>query len=141
MSLNLLAIQDEITAKLSEIPQDVYETSAPDDSKLKFDANGMILPYAVVEYSDMYESADSSGIISSKYNVAEAYVVVSCIGPTQRSARQVADVVRQKLAGFIPADSGELRIAGGSRYFTSPDAKPNRYVAEVAFTHPVNTVW
>lgn len=141
MSLNLLAVQDAITAKLSEIPQDVYETSAPDDSRLKFDSSGMILPYAVIEFSDMYESGVAGGIVSSKYDVAEAYVIISCVGPTQRSARQVADVVREKLAGFIPADSGELRIAGGSRYFTAPDAKPNRYVAEVAFTHLVNTVW
>lgn len=141
MSLSLLAVQDEITAKLKEISQDVYETSAPDDSKLRFDSDGNILPYVVIEFSDMYESAVSGGILSSKYNVGEAYLVISCIGPTQRSARQVADVVREKLAGFIPADSGELRIAGGSRYFTSQDTRPNRYVAEVAFTHSVNTVW
>lgn len=141
MSLNLLAVQDEITAKLKEIPQDVYESAAPDDSKLRFDTDGTILPYVVVEFSDMYESNVPGGIMSSKYDVSEAYLVVSCIAPTQRSARQVADVVRGKLAGFTPADSGELRIAGGSRYFTTQDARPNRYAAEVAFTHSVNTVW
>lgn len=141
MSLNLLAVQDQITTKLKEIPQDVYETSAPDDSKLKFDTSGMILPYVVVEFSDMYESGQPGGILSSRYDVAEAYLTVSCIGPTQRSARQVADLVRDKLAGFLPTDSGELRVAGGSRYFASQDIKPNRYITEVAFTHSVNTVW
>jgi len=141
MSLNLLAVQDQITAKLSEIPQTVYEVSAPDDSKLPFDANGMILPYVVIEFADMYETPGAGGIMSSKYNVGESFITVACVGPTQRSARQVADVVRNKLAGFIPEDAGELRLFGGSRYFASQDAKPNRYVAEVSFNFIVNTVW
>lgn len=141
MSLNLLAVQDQITAKLSEIPQNVYEVSAPDDSKLPFDASGMVLPYAVIEFSDMYEMPGVGGIMSTKYNTSESFVTVSCIGPTQRSARQVADVVRNKLTGFIPEDAGELRLFGGLRYFATQDAKPNRYVAEVSFIFVVNTVW
>jgi hypothetical protein len=141
MSLDLLSIQDEITAKLKEIPQDVYETTAPDDSKLKFDPSGMILPYVVIEYSDMYPGIERGGIISSRYDVGRAYAIVSCVGPTQRSARQVANVVRDKLTGFIPADAGEMVPSGGSISYTEADAKPNRFVAELSFTLPVNTVW
>jgi hypothetical protein len=141
MSLNLLAVQDEITDKLRELAQDVYETSAPDDSKLKFDTNGTILPYIVVEYADMYQAIGASGIVSSKYDVKTSYIVVSCVAPTQRSARQVAEVVREKLTGFIPADAGELKLSGGGATYTTPDSKPNRYIAELAFTFPVNTAW
>lgn len=141
MSLNLLAVQDQITAKLREIPQDVYETSAPDDSKLRFDASGMILPYAVIEFADIYEGGYVKGIVGAQYNMGESFIIVSCVGPTERSSRQVADLVRQKLTGFIPEDAGELKFSGGSRYFTSQDAKPNRYVSEVSFTFPVNTIW
>lgn len=141
MSLNLLAVQDEITAKLRELPQDVYETSAPDDSKLRFDANGTVLPYIVVEYADMYDAVGASGILSSKYDVKTSYLVASCIGPTERSARQVAGLVRDKLTGFIPADAGELKLSGGGVAYTGQDPKPNRYIAEIAFTFPVNTVW
>lgn len=141
MSLDLLAVQDQIATKLRELPQDVYETSAPDDSKLKFDTNGTILPYIVIEYSDMYESGQSKGILSSKYDMAESFVIVSCIGPTERSVRQVADAVRNKLTGFIPVDAGELKFSGGNRYFAGQDARPNRYVAEVSFVFAVNIVW
>lgn len=141
MSLNLLAVQDEITAKLRELPQDVYETSAPEDSKLHFDTNGMILPYIVIEFADMYDNPVEAGILSSKYNLKTSYIVVSCIGPTERSARQVAQVVRDKLTGFSPADAGELTLAGGGLSYTVADSKPNRYVAEIGFTFPVNTVW
>lgn len=141
MSLDLLAVQDEITAKLREVPQDVYETAAPEDSKLKFDTSGIVLPYIVIEFSDMYESGITGGIISSKYDVAESSVIISCVGPTERSARQVANVVREKLTGFIPADAGELKLFGSARYFTGADSRTNRFVSEMAFTFPVNTVW
>lgn len=141
MSLNLLAVQDQIAAKLRELPQDVYETASPDDSKLRFDESGMILPYIVLEYADMYESAQPGGILSSRYDVKTSYVVAACIAPTERSARQVAELVRDKLTGFTPTDAGELTLTGGGVSFTAPEAKPNRYVAELSFTFPVNIVW
>jgi hypothetical protein len=141
MSLNLLAIQDSIVTKLSEIPQDIYETTAPDDSKLRFNSNGMILPYVVVEFADMYDNPSENGIVSSKYNVKASYIIVSCVGSTERSARQVANIVREKLTGFSPEDAGELTLAGGGLSYAAADPKPNRYVAEVGFTFPVNTVW
>lgn len=141
MSLNLLAVQDEITAKLRELPQTVYETSAPDDAKLAFDSSGMLLPYIVIEFADMYESTGASGILSSIYDVKTSYIVVKCTGPTERSSRQVAQVVREKLAGFIPADAGELILAGGGAAYTMASSKVNRYVSELAFMFQVNTVW
>lgn len=141
MSLNLIAVQDQIVAKLRELPQDVYETSAPDDSKLRFDTNGTILPYIVIEYADMYESLTNGGILSSKFDTKTSYIVVSCIAPTERSSRQVAGLVRDKLTGFVPTDAGELTQSGGGIAYVGQDVKPNRYVSELAFTFPVNIVW
>ena len=140
MSLDLLSVQDEITAKLRELPQDVYETVAPDDSKLRFDSSGNVLPYIVVIYSDMYENTDSNGVIGTRYDTKVSYADIVCIGPTERSARQVAGVVRDKLLGFKPNDAGELMLDGGTAYATK-DNKPNRFSAEVSFAFPVNTVW
>lgn len=141
MSLDLLSVQDAIVTKLGELAQDVYETTAPDDTRLRFDTNGMILPYIVVEFADMYDSADGAGIISTKYDVKTSYIVVSCVGPTQRSARQVTQLVREKLTGFTPSNAGELTLAGGGLSYTVADSKPNRFVSEIGFTFKVNTVW
>lgn len=141
MSLNLLAVQDQIVAKLRELAQDVYETTAPDDSKLRFDSSGMILPYIVIEYSDMSENALGNGILSTIYDVKSSSIIVSCVAPTERSARQVVGLVREKLTGFKPTDAGELRLEAGGTGYTSADAKPNRYISELAFSFPVNTVW
>jgi hypothetical protein len=141
MSLNLLAVHDQIITKLKELPQDVYETAPPEDSKLRFDPSGMILPYIVVEFSDMYPSVGGAGIVSSKYDVGESYIIASCVGPTQRSSRQVADLVRDKLMGFQPTDGGELKLFGGGVGYTAEDPKPNRFISELGFSFLVNTVW
>lgn len=141
MSLDLLSIQDEIITKLKELPQDVYETTAPDDSKLKFDPNGTILPYIVVEFSDLYPGIEVGGIISTRYDVGAAYMIINCVGPTQRSARQVAGIVRDKIVGFVPNDAGEIRAFGGSVSYTNKDSRPNRFVSEATYIFPANTVW
>jgi hypothetical protein len=140
MSLDLLSVQDEIIAKLKELAQDVYETSVPEGTKLRFGADGNILPYIVVEFSDMYESGASNGILSSKYDSKVSYIIVSCVGPTERSVRQVAGLVREKLTGFTPNDAGELKPTGGASY-TSSNEKTSRYISDISFTFLVNTVW
>lgn len=140
MSLNLLAVQDQITAKLRELAQDVYETAAPDDSKLRFDDAGNLLPYIVVQYSDMYPGT-ANGITGARYDSGKSYAIATCVSGNQRASRQVADLVRDKLVGFTPDDAGEIRFAGGSIDYSNPDAKPNRYVTEVGFTFVVNTAW
>jgi hypothetical protein len=141
MSLDLLAVQDSIVTKLNELPQNIYETTAPEDSKLPFDAAGIMLPYIVVEFSDMYESTGAAGIVSSAYDVKTSYIIVSCIGPTQRSSRQVAQAVRQKLTGYVPVNAGEMILAGGGQAYTTVNQKVSRYISQVAFTFQVNTVW
>jgi len=140
MSLNLLAIQDEIAAKLRELPQTVYETDVPADVKLTFASNGLFNPYIVIEFSDMQDGAYAGSILSSKYSTKTSYIIVTCVAPTERASRQVAGLVREKLTGFAPNDAGELKLSGGQSY-TSSEAKTNRYISEVAFTFPVNTIW
>jgi len=140
MSLNLLAIQDEIAAKLRELPQTVYETDVPADVKLTFASNGLFNPYIVIEFSDMQDGAYAGSILSSKYSTKTSYIIVTCVAPTERASRQVAGLVREKLTGFTPNDAGELKLSGGQSY-TSSETKTNRYISEVAFTFPVNTIW
>lgn len=141
MSLDLLSVQDQIILRLKELPQDVYETTAPTDSKLLFDANGNMLPYIVVEFSDIYDSPEIGGIISTKYDLKNSSIIVSCIGPTQRSSRQVANAVRDKLLGYKPFNAGELNVLPGGVTYTLLEPKPARYVSELAFEFAVNTVW
>ena len=141
MSLNLLAVQDQITAKLNELPQDVYETAVPDNEKVKHD-NRLFLPYIVVFYGDMTESARGRGITSVRQNLGVSFAIVRCIAPTDRAAKQVAGLVRDKLTGFKPTDAGELRLSSGGTSYVESDnsAAATRYITEIPFTFIVNTV-
>jgi hypothetical protein len=70
-----------------------------------------------------------------------SYCVVQSYAPTERAARQVANIVRDKLTGFKPTDAGEMRLSGGRTYSTVESrAVPKKYISEVAFTFVVNTV-
>lgn len=143
MSLDILAVHNQITAKLrDDLVQDVYETSVPGGTKITHGVNGLFNPYVIAEYGDMSEAAAGRGIVSSRYNAGISYCVVQCVAPTEMAARQVANIARDSLVGFKPLDAGELRPVGG-RTYTQTESKsvPDFYVSELAFTFVVNTVW
>ena len=141
MSLDLLAVQDQIVAELETMAQDVYVTAVPEDSKVAHGPNGLFLPYVVVQFADMKEATSGNGITSVRHNPGVSYCVVETYAPTERAARQVSNIVRDKLTGFLPVDAGELRLAGGKTYSTVEyNAVPKKYVSEVAFMFIVNTV-
>jgi hypothetical protein len=141
LSLDLLAVQDQILEQLSELPQEFFTTAVPDDTKVKHGANGLFLPYGVVLFSDVMEARSGKGITSTRQNPGVSYCVVQCHAPTDRAARQLANIVRDKLAGFQPTDAGQLRLAGGRSYGdVENNAVPKKYISDVAFTFIVNTV-
>ena len=138
---SLLTIQDEITAKVNELSQDVYVTAVPDDVKIKHGANGLFLPYIVLMFSDVQEAANGQGIVSSRQNLGISFCAIECVAPTERAARQVAELVRNKLVGFSPTGAGEMRIAGGRVYGTvDADGVPKKYISEISFKYLINSV-
>lgn len=139
MSIGLLPVQDQIVAKLKELPQSVYENGVPDDASLKF-SNGTMLPFIVPFFGGYSRALDGTGITGYRQDLGESFVIVRCVGPTERSSRQVADLVLDKLLGYIPNDAGPLRPTGSTRTVT-PDytSKPAKYISEVIFRYAVNT--
>lgn len=138
MSLSILPVQDQITVKLKELPQAVYENGVPDDAQLKY-SNGIMLPHIIVFYGGFARNPEESAITGPRQDGGESFAIVQCVGPTERSARQVADLVRDKLVGFTPNDGSALTISGNGRVLT-PDlsTKPVKYVSELAFRYAVN---
>lgn len=139
MGLSLLPIQDEIVARLKELPQTVYENGVPDDADL-IHANGIMLPFIVPFFGGFARSLQDRGITSVRHDLGESFVVIQCVGPTERSSRQVSDIVRDKMTGFKPNDAGELTPIANSRNLT-PDysTRPVKYISEVTFRYAVNT--
>lgn len=139
MGLSLIPIEDEIITKLKELPQTVYENGVPDDANLVY-SNGTMLPFIVPFFGGYARAVDGRGITSSRQDLGESYVIIQCVGPTERSSRQVADVVRDKMTGFTPNDAGEMIPSGNSRFVT-PDfsSRPAKYISEAVFRYAVNT--
>lgn len=139
MGLSLIPIEDQIVTRLKELPQTVYENGVPDDANLQY-SNSVMLPFIVPFFGGFSRSLDGKGIVSSRQDLGESYVVIQCVAPTERSSRQVADIVRDKMTGFIPSDAGEM-IPSGSPRFVTPDfsSRPAKYISEVIFRYAVNT--
>lgn len=142
MALNLLPVQDLITAKLSELPQTVYENSVPDDKLLEHSPDGMMLPFIVVRHSGFIQQANERGITGPRQDLGRSFAEVMCVGPTERSARQVLDVVTDKLTGFEPAGGSILTPEGIGKPYAVYDSsgKASKFVCDITFSYAVNTV-
>jgi len=139
MAVSLLPSQDAISTKLNELPQTVYDNTAPPDEMLEY-SNGTMLPFIVPMFGGYSRAIEGRGITSVRNDLGESYVTVACVGPTERSARQVADLVLNKLTGFKPVNASELTPASntGTLVFDN-SVKPIKYVSEITFIFYVNT--
>lgn len=142
MALAILPVQDQIITKLEELPQQVFSTTAPEETALTYDSNGMLLPYIVVTFSSMVSIAAERGITGPRQDLGRAFAVVEVVGPTDRSVRQVMDLIVDKLTGFQPTDAGYMTPENvGKPYMdTTSASRPVKYVSEIVFSFAVNTV-
>lgn len=142
MALALLPVHDQITAKLEELAQTVYENSVPEDAELEYSPSGMLLPFIVVRYSGFIQRANERGLTGPREDLGRSYAEVMCVGPTERSVRQVFDLVTDKLTGFTPSDAGFLTPETSGKPYTIYDAnsKPPKHVIDITYSFAVNTV-
>jgi len=142
MALSMLPIQDQITTKLRELNQDVYDNGAPEDASLSYSVDGVMLPYIIVNYAGFVQLSTERGLTGPREDLGRSYVECICMGPNERTVRQVADLVVDKLTGFQPTDAGVLFPETTGKPYVKLDtgARPAVYASEVGFTFAVNTV-
>lgn len=142
MALSMLPIQDQITTKLRELNQDVYDNGAPEDATLNYSSDGVMLPYIIIKYAGFVQLASERGVTGPRQDLGRSYVECVCMGPNERTVRQVADLVVDKLTGFQPSDAGILFPETTGKPYVKSDsgARPVVYASEVGFTFAVNTV-
>jgi len=139
--MTLIQVQDAIVTKLRELAQDVYDDGVPEETKLRFSDDGILLPYIVVEHAGVTLDTNARPISGVAGAAGESSVTVLCIGPNQRSSRQVAGLVREKLTGFRTTGSGELVPAISPFTYIDGNARPLRYVSEITFEFALDSVW
>lgn len=142
MSLNLLPVQDAITTKLEELAQTVYENSVPDDELLEHSVDGLMLPFIVIRHSGFIQPANERGITGPRQDLGRSFADIMCVGPTERSSRQVLDLVIDKLTGFQPTGGSILTPEGIGKPYVVYDAsgKASKFVSDISFSYAVNTV-
>lgn len=142
MSLALLPVQDAIVTKLSELAQTVYENAVPDDELLEHSVDGMMLPFIVIRHSGFIQPANERGITGPKQDLARSFAEIMCVGPTERSSRQVLDLVTDKLTGFQPTGGSILTPEGIGKPYVVYDTsgKASKFVSDITFSYAVNTV-
>lgn len=139
--MTLMQVQDAIVEKLRELPQDLYDDGVPDDTRLRFDSTGVMMPYIIVEHAGVTVNQAGMPITGVADAAGSSVLSILCLAPSQRASRQVAELVRQKLTGYKPLDAGELTPMASPYTYIDATARPTRYVSEIMFSFTLNTVW
>lgn len=140
MTLSQVAGEDDIVAKLKEIPGvDVMEGEYVSDSYIPVvdPVTKLFKPYILVTFDPPNETFDN-GIADPAWDTQRGQIAVFVVSPDDRLTRVLRDQVRQKLLiSFRPTDASFLRGKGGYR-FVDPDLGFHRYVQVLYFRYTFN---
>lgn len=141
--MTLLQVEDQIVARLKEIPYvDVIEDEMTDEAFTAMLANSdQIKPFITVSFGGLLDPRRRvNGITGARANSQDTTFVVRCVGSTSRTARQVRDLAMGKLIGFVPTNCSEIDTAlfGGTGQVSSL-GNPTRFASVQAFRMLVNS--
>lgn len=139
MPLNSLPSEDDIVAKLKEIPGvDVIEGEYTQDSFVPtLDVNKMFKPYVLVKFNGGFPAYDN-GIAGPELDTQRATFSVFVVSPADRVSRDIRSQVREiMLTNFTPTDASSLRPTGGYS-FIDADLGYHRYVQNIGFAYTFN---
>ena len=140
--MSYLEVQDEIVALLREIPHiDVYEGQMDDAAFTELLADSdAIRPFVTISFGGLIDPRRSvKGIVGVRADSQDTTFVVRTVASTDRTSRQVLQLVLDKLVGYSPTACGEITSAlfGGTGAISSL-GNPTRYASVQAFRLLVN---
>lgn len=139
MSLDSMPSEDDIMAKLREIPGvDVIAGEYTPDSYVPvLDTNKMFRPYLLVKFNGGFPDYDN-GIVGPDKDTQRASFSVFVVTPDDRTTRDIRNQVRViMLTDFTPTDASSLRPTGGYS-FMDADLGFHRYVQNIGFAYKFN---
>lgn len=139
MPLNSLPSEDDIMAKLKEIPGvDVIAGEyTPDGYVPKVDVNKMFKPYLLVKFNGGFPAYEN-GIVGPDKDTQRASFSVFVVTPDDRTTRDIRSQVREiMLTNFRPTDASSLVPTGGYS-FMDADLGYHRYVQNIGFAYKFN---
>lgn len=143
MGFALTPLTDNITATVEAyLPDyDVFEDTLPDEVSIEVDpTTDLMVPYIILRYSPLRESIYSGAVAGVRYGDFYATVDVMTCAPVGRMARQMLDIITDKLMGYNPGGGGEMKLEGGASQFvvSSNEARPTQMVCTVRMRYNVN---
>lgn len=140
--LDLLIVQDSITAKIKQIlpNHEVLEDSIPDDKDLPRDAKGELVPYVVVRHGPLRSSRYGKAFMGARYDDYYSTCDVICISYFGRDARAASNVTTDGLIGWQPVGGEKMVLEPDTVSFVvaSNEARPTQYGNTTRFRFGVN---
>lgn len=141
--MSQLAVEDQIIARVKSIPHvDVYEGPMSDEkfASLLTDST-QIKPFITLSFGGLIDPRKNvNGIVGAKAKSYDTTFIVRCVGTTDRISRQVRDLVKAKVLGFVPTNCSEIDMAlfGGTGEVSSL-GNPTRYASVQAYRFLLNS--
>lgn len=139
-------VQDEVLARVEALGEVekflVFETAVPVGYPL-VETGGAPTPYVLVSFGGKSPVAGyQQGITGTRDDLKLTSVAVECVAASPRTARQVANIVRDELTGYAPDSWGELveRLSGDYQVRVPDyDLWPVRFAAGIVFNTNADT--
>lgn len=120
----------------------VFYDFVPEETPLERDALGLTLPYAVVDYGELFATGEDRSIEGPEQQPLVQSFVVEIWGARAAAVREAAGQVRVALLGFTPVEgnSSPIELGGGSRRFSRRDTfgKPVSFMVPITGTTTIN---
>lgn len=129
-------LEDDIQAVVTTVCPRVWVSEIPSDvATPKY-------PYVILYFGGPIRSASDHHITSSRNDTTIGYCTVQVVSTTDKSARDVNNLVRNALVGHRPPDAGEMVSEGGLAYSRgNNDVTPTKYYRETGYSYRTNLQW
>lgn len=133
-----IAIVNQLAAKTGIPASRIWDTEVPNGTP------SPAYPYLVLYWGTPSETYGEAHITSPRNNVLSNMVAVETHARDAKTARQVNNLVRNALIGFVPTDCGPMRtISGGASYSeaNTMDTTATEYMRTTYFSYLTNMSW
>jgi hypothetical protein len=129
-------LEDDIEAVVRTVCSRVWVSEIPDDVPTPQ------TPYIIIYFGGPIRSAADHHITSTRNDTMIGYCTVQVVSKTDKSARDVNNLVRNALVGHRPPDAGEMVSEGGLAYSRgNNDVTPTKYYRETGYSYRTNLQW
>lgn len=140
IGLDLYALQKDVEDYArSVINWEVWTGSLPTAESLPI-VNGDMDPFVVMRFADLMPLSTDRSFKGAAYDGYYTYIDFMCVARTDAEARQLTNIVNQRMIGKSFQNSGELnKSPGGGRFAILNDSRiPAAYVAVTSYRLTTN---